>query len=486
MSAARGLTDPAAAREIEALVARVVRRRARRIVRALRAASAEAEADLLSALLGVDAALADRRALIDLRGFVHAAELALELARLARRARSAPTLRNRAALFDAVARTPHLTRCAPRQRADDEFLARATALAASSLQATRREVAPLAAPILLRLGRLPRRRLRLPLRAPRDPERVLDEGELVLGGSDLVLGLGTALRPVMLIGSGGASIAQRGGERLPLSMACEPRRSGGISIRPRGMVTGSDGLVLTRALVATAAGLRLGSEPAGLPRRLGRALDRLARAWPEAWREVHHYTRAVVPLHESGTVSFSLRARPGYSYINVWGKSSLQLSDDLLHETSHHKLHAIEEIAELVADDEEPKWWSPWREAWRPLRGILHACYTFSYGAVMFARLLASANAKLTDREVSICQRRLLEEEAHLDFSLGDLKRARLEGRLTPAGDGVRECLARVFRREIVAASRVVRRERGIANVLAGIDAMRRQLRRRRREGPAD
>ena len=105
----------------------------------------------------------------------------------------------------------------------------------------------------------------------------------------------------------------------------------------------------------------------------------------QAWQQTEHYTELVVPLDEPGTVSYSYASRPGVSYINVRGKRLLELVDDLLHEATHHKLHAIEELAPLVDDDGLQEWWSPWRRAWRPLRGILHAGYTFSHAALIGA-----------------------------------------------------------------------------------------------------
>lgn len=168
----------------------------------------------------------------------------------------------------------------------------------------------------------------------------------------------------------------------------------------------------------------------GLPGRLARALSLLRAVWEHGYREVLAWTRIVVPLYERGTVSFSQPDRPGVSYIRIPGKSLIDLADDLLHETAHHRLHALEEEGPLTRDDEEPTCYSPWRRAIRPLRGILHATYTFSYRAQLLARL-ANAAGPLPR---SWIHRELKAERIALNACLADLAIANERGFLTPAG----------------------------------------------------
>jgi len=132
-------------------------------------------------------------------------------------------------------------------------------------------------------------------------------------------------------------------------------------------------------------------------RRFGAALALVDAVWPEAAEEVRCRTRLVLPLTEPGLVSFSLPSRPGVSFINPRGKTLVDLADDLLHETAHHRLHAIERRGAIVTvkarGDEAPRFWSPWRRAQRPARGIFHAAYTFAFRAELLARIAASARA---------------------------------------------------------------------------------------------
>jgi HEXXH motif-containing protein len=183
----------------------------------------------------------------------------------------------------------------------------------------------------------------------------------------------------------------------------------------------------------------------GLARRLARALRIVRIAWPEAHREVLLRTRMVVPIHEPGTVSWSLAARPGISFIHVSGKSLLDLADDLLHENSHHRLHDMEEAARLLrpgADTEEVQAFdSPWRGTRRPLRGILHGAFTFLFRAGLLRGILSACRdhprllaADLGRSGLPFVRRELRREIGMIGRALKDLKHAAAQGLLTPAG----------------------------------------------------
>jgi len=138
-------------------------------------------------------------------------------------------------------------------------------------------------------------------------------------------------------------------------------------------------------------------------------------------------------------------SRPGVSYINVRDKSAIDLADDVVHETAHHRLHALEEAeGPLDEDDGEPRYHSPWRRSVRPLRGILHAPYTFAYRAELLRRMLRAA-ARLPMRKVprAWLAREIAAEESMLRRSLGDLADAERRGLLTAAGKRLRRSLVR-------------------------------------------
>ena len=191
--------------------------------------------------------------------------------------------------------------------------------------------------------------------------------------------------------------------------------------------------------------LRVTREARGLTRLLARALRIVLVAWPEAHREIERRTFMVVPIREPGTVSYSMAARPGISFINVFGKSRLDLADDLLHETAHHRLHDLQETADLLRPGPETlevqAFDSPWRGARRPLHGLLHGAYTFLYRAELFRRVLRVARehprtlaSELGSASRAFVRKELRREKRMIASALRDLQAAARSGLLAPAG----------------------------------------------------
>lgn len=201
-------------------------------------------------------------------------------------------------------------------------------------------------------------------------------------------------------------------------------------------------MLLSHRLVSRGGSLSVGARVPGLGKRAAHALSLVERAWPEAREEILRRTWLLVPLVEAGTVSYSHLARPGISYINVFRGTLLDLADDLLHETAHHRLHAWQEVAAFTRDDGEQRYSSPWRQGPRPLNGILHGTYTFldrtelllraARAVLPFSRARRMALRSEAGRELARCSR-----------SLQDLCKARKEGLLTTAGGSL---LARMER----------------------------------------
>jgi len=397
------------------LAARDARRAAllvRRLRAAARALTAKHRREAATALDALTAALSgsrgERRAALlsapATRAWLNAAEEALGLLD------DAPS----DVLFERVARGPHLARALPAGRVDRGFRTRVRRLGAELAERVLLQLPPLLAfhtPAGLRFG---------PFTADLSPdgETARAAGELPLFHPvPAVLTLAPDARFELVWG--GVRLMQRGS--MP-------------SWTPAMRVEGSD-IVLERHVVSTPSGLRPGAPPsAALSRRLGRALSLIRRAWAPAWREVRAHTQVVVPLAEKATVSFSLPDRPGVSYINVKGKSLVDLADDLLHETAHHRLHGLEELSPLVAAPgaaDDVRYWSAWRRGPRPLRGILHAAYTFTWRAELLRRLLALADGALPRDWM---RRQLRFEVGALRETVDDLRDARQRGLLTPAG----------------------------------------------------
>ena len=204
-------------------------------------------------------------------------------------------------------------------------------------------------------------------------------------------------------------------------------------------------ILLAPVVLSSPRRLRVLREDRGLGQRLASALRIVRMSWPEAHREIERRTFMVVPISEPGTVSYSMAARPGISFINVTGKSLIDLADDLLHETAHHRLHDLQGTADFMVPGPETleaqAFDSPWRGTRRPLHGLLHGAYTFLFRAELFRRVLrmlrerpqaAGAGFKTSGR--AFVRRELRREKRMIAAALRELEKASRSGLLTPAG----------------------------------------------------
>ncbi len=205
--------------------------------------------------------------------------------------------------------------------------------------------------------------------------------------------------------------------------------------------------------------------------RIALAWETIQLAWPEGHEVLALLTSRIVPLQAKGVVSFSYRHRPGLSFINCFDRGNLDLIDDLIHENSHHHLNLLlRKYVMYQGDHNQQIFYSPWRRSLRPLRGILHATFTFTMGALLFERLASLASGRggaeswkkagLTKDDLRRSRFRCLEEVESVRYSLQDLHYAdhhlgwltgsgrRLVGQLTEAIDQV-ERKSEGFKREV-------------------------------------
>lgn len=166
--------------------------------------------------------------------------------------------------------------------------------------------------------------------------------------------------------------------------------------------------------------------------RIARAWDVIRQAWPEGHAVLELLTSRIIPLKANGVVSFSYRHRPGLSFINCFDRDNLDLIDDLIHENSHHHLNLLLRKHIMYHGDRNQQiFYSPWRRSLRPIRGILHAAFTFTMGALLFERLSSWAETKkgmkqwkesgLTQRDLMRARFRCLEEIESVRYSIQDL-----------------------------------------------------------------
>lgn len=174
---------------------------------------------------------------------------------------------------------------------------------------------------------------------------------------------------------------------------------------------------------------------AGQVKRINRAWTIIQEAWPEGHEVLALLTSRIVPLKAKGVVSFSYRHRPGLSFINCFDRDNLDLVDDLIHENSHHHLNLLlRKYVMYQGDRNQQVFYSPWRRSLRPFRGILHAAFTFTMGAMLFERLSIWASgvggstrwkrAGLTEKDLQRARFRCLEEVESVRYSIHDLEYA--------------------------------------------------------------
>jgi len=170
-------------------------------------------------------------------------------------------------------------------------------------------------------------------------------------------------------------------------------------------------------------------------KRIKQAWTIVQEAWPKGHEVLALLTARIIPLKAKGVVSFSYRHRPGLSFINCFDRDNLDLIDDVIHENSHHHLNLLLRKQILYHGDRNQQiFYSPWRRSLRPLRGILHAAFTFVIGAMLFERLSTWASGRggsarwkragLTSHDLQRARFRCLEEVESVRYSIQDLEYA--------------------------------------------------------------
>lgn len=113
---------------------------------------------------------------------------------------------------------------------------------------------------------------------------------------------------------------------------------------------------------------------------LGDAWDILAGEQPERARSIAHSLRMLAP--EPAEEPFRQRSASG---AEAFGGVLLSMPDDaaqlaatLVHESQHHKLHALMHLLTLTVEDPTVGYYAPWRDDPRPISGLLHGAYAFA------------------------------------------------------------------------------------------------------------
>ncbi len=170
-----------------------------------------------------------------------------------------------------------------------------------------------------------------------------------------------------------------------------------------------------------------------------RALNTIQIATPKSYERLCLFTKTIIPLKEESMVSYSEQSIPGHSIINLYNRDRIDLLDDLLHENGHHHMNHFLNSGDLIVEDDEKNYFSPWRNTMRPLRGIYHAVFTFYWALELFYDLI---HWNQFEEEFSIDEQkkiinRFLEEYVMLSFCQKALEQAYDEGKILEFGKAI-------------------------------------------------
>lgn len=172
-------------------------------------------------------------------------------------------------------------------------------------------------------------------------------------------------------------------------------------------------------------------------KNITRALNNIKKIAPHLHTTFKSFTHTIVPVNEKGIVSYSMQSLPGYSSINMFDRDQIDLMDDLLHENGHHYLNTFLNHQDLINEDDDKIYYSPWRKALRPIRGIYHAVFTFYWALELFYHLDQASEKKIinfTAEEKIKIKHRFLEEFYMLEYCRSDLIHAYKNKRVNKEG----------------------------------------------------
>ncbi len=169
--------------------------------------------------------------------------------------------------------------------------------------------------------------------------------------------------------------------------------------------------------------------------RIKTAIDHIKRFSPTCYSVFSEFTKIIVPIREQGIVSYSMDNLPGVSCINMSDRDYVDLIDDLVHESGHHFLNCILGSSELINEDDEKIFYSPWRKSLRPIRGLYHAVFTFYWAMRLFGDLAQSeVKSELDEDQWQKVLQRTIEEAYMISFCAPQLEEAFKRKKVTKAG----------------------------------------------------
>tara|TARA_R110002072_G_scaffold288917_1_gene455362 strand:+ start:33460 stop:34833 length:1374 start_codon:yes stop_codon:yes gene_type:complete len=169
-------------------------------------------------------------------------------------------------------------------------------------------------------------------------------------------------------------------------------------------------------------------------KRIKKAISIIKSTDENLFTHLKTFTHTIIPIDEPGIVSYSMQNLPGYSSINLFERDDVDLIDDLVHENGHHYLNCYLNVEELIIEDDEKIYFSPWRRSLRPIRGIYHATCTFFWAYYLFKKLILNSLDKFDSSQIIKIYSRFLEEKIMIEYTFQDLDHAFKEGKVTESG----------------------------------------------------
>ena len=219
--------------------------------------------------------------------------------------------------------------------------------------------------------------------------------------------------------------------------------------------------------------------------QIQKAHEYLEIFWEDGFELYSLLTDKVHIVQSSGLVSYSHFNEQGISYINFIDRDILESVDDLIHENAHHHLNLILKKYKLLKKDfKEDIFYSPWRKSLRPIYAILHATFTFSFGAILFYNIAKLEKWTFLDMDGVFKERayfRFAEETLMVQYSLFDLKWAIGKGLFTAKGISLVESLSK-YNEECLSYLPEVRKKIKSKEMKKNLDILQKTLREKREQ----
>ena len=320
----------------------------------------------------------------------------------------------------------------------------------------------------------------------------------IFGLVDGALEIGTADRRLMLaIADDSVDATDANGAALPRIRTCPVVTRGGCEIRLQPHAFHLPGIDDVEAVLAVDLGYQ-----AAHRQDVEDALAAVERFHPESFAEMREslHVVALKPLLAGGFTNLTHSDLPG-AFIAGVVANRWELADTFIHEMAHSRLFALEDCGTFfdeaacdpVADE---RYYSPWRDDPRPLRGVLHGVYVYVPVCVFWQRLLGSG--VVSGDTAAYALDRVLRIYAQLELGLRELEahampsargRALLDG-LRVELDAIRDTTVAAGLPDdapalVCGADGMIRPQRGATTVRDAVRAHAARARAWREEGTA-